>query len=287
MVPGADGSILRRKIIMKTFSIGILQGRLSPSLDGRFQFSPEDWAKEFSIAKDMGSDAIEWLFDWVDFEKSPLLTQAGRDSIKEVAKSSGIAVSSICADYYMKYTLTGQEADDSVDILKKLIEAAEITSEKLILIPLLEKNAPKTKEEKSEIAANIKKVMPEAEKRGVKVAFETEMNAQEISDFLGEIGSENAGVYYDIGNATSYGFNCVEDIRALRSKVFGVHAKDRKVNDTQSKMLGEGDADYAGCFRSLQDIGFSGTLIMQAWRGENYLDDAKKQHAFLKNLLKS
>ena len=109
-----------------SFNIGILQGRLSPSLDGRFQFFPKDWEKEFLIAKDMGFTAVEWLFDWPDFENNPIISGEGRKKIKAASQQSALPVSSICADYYMKYRFLGRDSEKSVDILKQLIQAAEI-----------------------------------------------------------------------------------------------------------------------------------------------------------------
>lgn len=266
--------------------IGIVQGRLSPSFGDRFQFFPKDWEREFFLAKNLGFNSIEWLFDWPEAVENSIIRVVGRKEIEKVVAETGVKVNSICADYYMKYRFTGSDTNNSLKVLSQLIEAAKITTERLILIPLLEQNAPKTNEEKDEIILNIKKVLPEAEKNGVRITFETEMNSPEILEFLKGFHSDAVGVYYDIGNATSYGFNCPEDIIKLGKYIFGIHAKDRKVNTTQSVLLGQGDADYKGCFDALKKVGFSGTIIMQAWRGEDYLGDAKKQLLFLKEISK-
>lgn len=268
-------------------TIGILQGRLSPSTDGRFQFFPKDWAKEFPIASNLGFDAIEWIFDWVDFENNPILNPNERMSaISQSVKESGVQISSICADYYMKYRLSGADADNSVVMLDRLIDAAEITAEKLILVPLLEGNAPRTEIEKKELIKNVSRIIPQLKSKNVRIGFETEMPVNELIEFIDGFNSDKIGVYYDIGNCTSYGFDCSEDIRLLGRRVFGIHAKDRKLHTTQSLVLGAGDADYPGCFKSFKDIGFSGTIIMQAWRGQDYLSDAKQQLIFLKEILK-
>src|SRR3989344_5897794 len=109
---------------MNTFDIGILQGRLSPSLDGRLQFFPKDWEKEFFIAKDIGFKSIEWLFDWPDFQKNPIFTEEGRIVIQKTMQDSGVKVSSICADYYMKHRFLGEEANKSIEVLNQLISVA-------------------------------------------------------------------------------------------------------------------------------------------------------------------
>ena len=44
--------------------IGIMQGRLSPPEDGRFQSFPrEHWRQEFARAREAGLDYIEWIHD--------------------------------------------------------------------------------------------------------------------------------------------------------------------------------------------------------------------------------
>ncbi len=269
---------------MTSFELGILQGRLSPSHDGRFQFFPKDWKAEFYAAKELGIDSIEWLFDWPEAGENPIITESGREEIKKVVQETGVQVSSVCADYYMKHRFTGEEAGESVAMLERLIDAATVTREKLILIPLLEGNAPKTEVEKNEIIFNITKALPRAEQKGVRIAFENEMPAGELLPFLEKFKSKHVGVYYDIGNGTSYGFDCPAEIKHLGSYVFGVHAKDRKVHTTQSVTLGTGDANYQACFAALAEQGFSGTVVMQAWRSQDYLEDAKQQYSFLKGL---
>lgn len=264
-----------------------MQGRLIPHKGRGIQFFPAgEWQEEFPIAKKIGFSSIEWLFDWVNFDENPILKESGIREIKEQVKKFGVKVNSICADYYMKYRLLGEEAKSSLDILNQLIDAAsEITSERLILIPFLEANAIKSESEKKEIAGNIKKVIRNLKAKNVRIGFETEMPSEEILDFLKMFNSNLFGAYYDIGNCTSYGFDCKKDISILRNEIFGVHIKDRKVKSEKSMFLGSGDADFKSCFLALKEIGFNGNLIMQAFRGENYLDDAKKQFLFLKGIL--
>ncbi|MSU55750.1 MAG: sugar phosphate isomerase/epimerase [Candidatus Taylorbacteria bacterium] len=268
-----------------TLPIGILQGRLSPSEDGRFQFSPREWEAEFMIARELGFTSLEWLFDFTCFTENAMFTVSGREAIGIVAQKAGVPVSSICADYYMKYRFTGADAKRSVEILRMLIDSAETTSEKLILIPLLEGNAPKSGAEKEEIVSHIRNVLPTLMARNVRIGFETEMPRAELSAFLDSFSSDAVGVYYDIGNATSYGFDVPGDIRFFGKRIFGVHAKDRKKGSAQSVLLGTGDAPYKETLRALQEIHFGGTIIMQAWRGEEYLSDAKKQLSLLTALI--
>ncbi len=266
-------------------NFGILQGRLSPSHDGRFQFFPLDWRAEFRAAAELGFVSIEWLVDWPDWKENPLLIPEQEMSIRETVDETGIPVNSICADYFMKYRLAGPEGKDSGAMAVRLVDvAARFCRQKLILIPFLEQNAYPTEEERREVIANLLPAVKKAERLGVRIGLETEMAVAELTAFLDRFGSSAIGAYYDIGNCTSYGFDCASDLRVLGKRVFGVHVKDRKKGSPQSVLLGEGDADLAGCLRALSEIRFEGVPIMQAWRGANYRKDAEDQLHVLQRL---
>lgn len=263
--------------------IGIMQGRLSPDEKGLFQFFPENWFVELNLAKLMGFDSVEWLFDWRDWEKNPILYDF--DIVSACGDYHRITIYSICADYFMKHGFVGKEAEKSLQVLKQLVSAAQYIGAKVIVIPFLEEFTIHISSQKREIVENISIILGLCRLYGVKLAFETELNAEDLKQFIGSFNSVSVGVCYDIGNATSYGFQCPEDIEFLRKLIFEVHIKDRKVGSSQSVYLGEGDADFDGCFKALKNIGFSGPYILQAFRGQNYLDDAKKQLQFVKDIM--
>lgn len=272
--------------VSSRFSIGILQGRLSPSLDGRFQFFPRDWQSEFRMAAQMGFASIEWLVDWPDWRENPLLDPKAETAIRQIVSETGIPINSLCADYFMEHRLDGPDGPKSGAMAIQLVEvAAQLTRQKLVLIPFLEANAYPTEQERSEVILNIKPAVKRAETLGVRIGLETEMIASELTDFLEQFDSPAIGAYYDIGNCTSYGFDCPSDLKLLGKRVFGVHIKDRKIGSSQSLSLGRGDAKIAACLRMLQECRFEGVPIMQAWRGDHFLKDAQDQLAFLNKLM--
>ena len=64
-----------------TKEIGIMQGRLSPRIDGKIQAYPAStWQKEFEIAKEIGYSAIEWIVE-KPLEINALMLKSG---IKEI-----------------------------------------------------------------------------------------------------------------------------------------------------------------------------------------------------------
>ena len=85
---------------------GVMQGRLLPKYQGRYQAFPVgSWQNEFNIAKECGVDLIEFILDFNDADKNPLLEEGGVDQVKSTIKETGVSVQTICADYFMEAPL--------------------------------------------------------------------------------------------------------------------------------------------------------------------------------------
>lgn len=268
-------------------NIGIMQGRLSEGYLDNLQFFPQKWQDEFPQAKNLTFSSIEWLFDYQDYQINPIWNKRGRDEILIFIKKSGIKVCSICADYFMKSKLIGKQSFSSLSILQKLINSAIMTDNRLIVLPLLEKNAIKSDKEKNELISILRNISQLLLNSNVKLALETELRAVDLIDLIKKIGSRNIGVLYDIGNCTSYGFNCPKDLLTLADYILEIHIKDRKIGNDKSVFLGKGDADFTSCFQVLKKIDFNGPVILQAYRGKDYLNDAYMQLQFVRRLLQS
>ena len=60
-----------------TKQIGIMQGRLSPRIDGKIQAYPaKTWQKEFETAKEIGYSAIEWIVE-KPLQENALMSESG------------------------------------------------------------------------------------------------------------------------------------------------------------------------------------------------------------------
>lgn len=265
--------------------IGIIQGRLSPPQDSRLQFFPQDWQAEFQLAKTIGFDCIEWYNDhrginqlreiWRNFSMIPKL--------KDV-----FAILSVTSMDTGKFRLHSTDNHNDSDALISLILSASVWGIKKFNLPIMEQTTMKTDAEIEEVFLNLRSILDFTSKISQPlpvIAIETDLPGAQLRDLLDRFQSPRLGVCYDIGNCTSYGFDCPSEIRLLKEYIFSVHIKDRKINSDQSVSLGTGDADFKGCFRALLDIDYQDNYILQAWRGINYLDDARTQLAYIKNII--
>ena len=69
-------------------SLGFMQGRLSPQVNGKIQAFPwKHWQNEFKIASENNFKIIEWTIDQERFLENPLMTEDGKAEIKRISKN--------------------------------------------------------------------------------------------------------------------------------------------------------------------------------------------------------
>jgi hexulose-6-phosphate isomerase len=265
-----------------------MQGRLSPPVPGRLQTFPwHSWEAEFAHARACGFDAIEWLFEEPDARQNPLWTEAGRERIRRAIADSGIAVRSVCADYFMTHAFFRTSADARTAasvVLEQLIRDAADVGIRTVLLPVLETAEIRTAGESDELLRALQRPLAIAAAEGVSIALETELPAPEYHALVADAAHPALGVYYDVGNATAKGFDAAADLRALAPWLRGVHIKDRR-RGGPSVPLGQGDADFAAVFQALAAAGYDGPVVVQAAMGHDHLELARGYATFVKEHL--
>ena len=151
--------------------LGVMQGRLLPKYQGRYQAFPVgSWQNEFNIAKDCGLDLIEFILDFNDVEDNPLFNNDGINLIKSLKKESGVSVKTICADYFMEAPLHSSDdkvAEESFKILERLLEASKVLKITDIVIPCVDQSSLKTKEAVNRFVEQITKIIPKIERQNI------------------------------------------------------------------------------------------------------------------------
>jgi len=272
--------------------VGVIQGRLSPMFNGRYQAFPlYHWKKEFYIAKSLGFDCIEFIYDHENYEANPLITKGGLDEIKEVVESTGVRVFSICADFFMKYPLFGRNKEKrkkNSESLVELIEHSSTIGITDITIPCVDETSLKGKEEDvEELKKSLQKCLPIADKYRININLETDLPPGKFSDLIMDLNHHRVKVNYDIGNSASLGYNPEEELDAYGKYISILHVKDRLLGGGSVK-LGTGDADFETVFKKLKYIGFDKLIIIQAARAKkdnDEIDCVREQFSFLKNCL--
>jgi hexulose-6-phosphate isomerase len=270
-----------------TNEIGIMQGRLSPRIDGKIQAYPaRTWQKEFEIAQEIGYAAIEWIVE-KPVETNALMNDSGKAEIKKVIASTGVRIDYVCADIFMQQPLVrmteeikSRNKEFLIEILKNAKEIGALGVE----IPFVDNSSIKNDLEKQEFIDVMQDALKLAKDLDMKISLETDLPPIEFKELLENISLDFVLANYDIGNSASLGFDPKEEIEAYGLKILNVHVKDRKLGST-TVPLGTGNAKIDYVLQKLKEIGYSGGLTMQAARGDNDIKTAQEQIKYVKTIL--
>jgi L-ribulose-5-phosphate 3-epimerase len=267
---------------------GIMQGRLLPKYQGRYQAHPLGyWQDEFFQAKEIGLDCIEFILDFNDFNSNPLLTKGGRLEILELSRDTGVIVKTICADYFMEAPLHSSEqsvANKSYKVLQKLVDTAVEINITDIVIPCVDQSTLNETVAINRFIVQMKKIIPTLERHNVNLSLETDLAPEPFIKLLNTLNSKRITVNYDIGNSAALGFDPIKELEAYGNKISDIHIKDRVLGGGPI-VLGEGDADFYRFFNKLKEFNYNGPFIMQAFRDDEGLEIFKKQLLWIKEVM--
>ena len=273
---------------MTDFSIGIMQGRLSPPINGKIQAFPWDtWEDEFAVAGDIGFDEIEFVFESKNHGNNPLFTNEGLYKIKKLSEESGVRVNYVCADYFMErpfIRVSEEDKNKSVEILKYLIKQCAQIGIRSIEIPMVDNSKIETETEKELFIECLKECLPVAETYNIKLGLETSLNPDDFKALIEEINHPLIEANYDIGNSASIGYDTEEEVSKLGKWINNVHIKDRLLGGG-TVPLGEGNANFDLFFKTLNKISYKGSFILQTARGDDDREVAEKNLAFVKHYI--
>jgi L-ribulose-5-phosphate 3-epimerase len=249
--------------------IGIMQGRLSPPVDGALQAFPVDtWQTEFRFAADLGAACLEWIYDSRTCDDNPLLTASGVEEIRCLQDLSGVQIWSVCGDYFRDspFIRTGGSAWAArVERLRHLIHQCQRAGIGRVMIPFVDGASIETDTDIEQARDALRAVLPAAEAHHVVITIETSLAPHRFRHFVESVDHPALRVTYDIGDRVSLGYDPAAEIELLGPWLEVVHVKDR-VKGGASVPLGTGDADMRAACAALARIGYGGPLILQCAR---------------------
>jgi L-ribulose-5-phosphate 3-epimerase UlaE len=261
-------------------SIGVMQGRLLPKYNQRYQAHPVNyWQKEFYLAKKIGLDSIEFILDYNDHEINPLLTNNGLNEINKLVLQTGVSVESICADYFMTNPLFLSDSlnlSKNQNILKRLVNNSSQIGVKNIVIPCVDSSSLDSKRKLESFVDAVNPLIEFCEEKQVNLSLETDLSPNSFVKLISKFNSNRITVNYDIGNSASIGFKVDEELDAYGDKISDVHIKDR-LKGGGSVVLGEGNSDFELFFSLFKNFNYEGPFIMQAYRDDQGVEIFKKQ----------
>ena len=271
-----------KAILLLGFSnqIGIMQGRLLPKFEGRYQAHPVGyWHEEFDISRELGLDLIEFIFDFNGWTENPLLTSDGRCQIKKYVRQSGVKVETVCADFFMINKLTSRderERDLASCVLISLLSGCDEIGVKNVVLPLVDSSSIQNLEDEKTFIELLRDLEDDIKEFSCGLSLETDFEPARFAHLLEQVPLSICSVNYDSGNSASLGFDMREEFEAYGELITDLHVKDRAYLSGPT-LLGEGDVDFILLKQLLIEFDYKGPIIFQAYRDETGVEIFEKQ----------
>jgi hexulose-6-phosphate isomerase len=270
---------------------GIMQGRLLPPDEGRFQSFPRKrWRDEFPNAVAAGIDYIEWIVDAYGAGVNPILSTEGLSEFNALKQEYGIATPAICADWFMDYPFlrcTSDERTEREMFLHRLLPIARKIGADHVVLPFVDISRIETEEDKQMIVEIMTTAAPIAQSNGVELHLETDLGPNDFAMLLKRIPYPWVKVNFDSGNSSGLGYVASEEFASYGDRIGSVHIKDRRskfAGGIATMPLGAGSADFADVFQSMKRIGYNRGITLQVARGKDgdEVNWIRQQLAFIK-----
>ena len=246
-----------------------MQGRLSPTIDGRIQSFPWDyWENEFNLAKEIGIQLMEWTVDSRKLESNPIFLPNCQKSIRELASVSSVSIPSLTSDYFMENPPWITNSAEVSKIHKNIFSGMKFIGSKILIVPLVDNSSILNNETLLNFVEFITNLECSLRENEIRIAIESDFEPTKLSKFISKFDPEIVGINYDIGNSASLGFNSTEELNLYGDRVINVHVKDRLLGGA-TVPLGTGDADLPRTIKLLEDSGYQGNYILQTARAQD------------------
>jgi L-ribulose-5-phosphate 3-epimerase len=260
----------------RSTQFGIMQGRLVPPDEGRFQSFPRaQWRDEFPNAAAAGIDYIEWIVDAHGFDVNPIFSLAGLSQLNALKLAHGVATSAICADWFMDYPFlrcSAQQRRDRELFLHNLIPIAVTIGARYIVLPFVDVSRIETDADKQAIVEIMTAAAPIAQSHGIELHLETDLDPNNFAELLERIPHPYIKANYDSGNSSGLGYCATEEFASYGARIGSIHIKDRRskfAGGIATMPLGEGSADLPSVFACMKQIGYDRPVTVQVARGKD------------------
>jgi L-ribulose-5-phosphate 3-epimerase len=218
----------------------------------------------FRLLKDAGFEGVELI--------SP--SALDRDEVLRARDETGLVIHGVSGGRHWKDTLSDPDPQvverGLAAIRQELEDCKAYGGTTVLLVPAVVTKDVSYRDAYARSQANIRKVLPDAERAGIKIAIEEVWNKfllspPEFARYIDEFDSPWIGAYFDVGNVVEYGYP-QEWIRELGKRILKVHIKEYAKEKRFSYPLGEGDIDWPAVRQALRDVGYDGWITAEVPR---------------------
>jgi hexulose-6-phosphate isomerase len=215
-----------------------------------------------------------------------------REEAVRARDKTGILIHGVIDSVHWRDTLSHPEEAvraRGLDALKKALEDAHTYgADTVLLVPGVVTKDVTYEQCWERSQAEVKKVLPLAEKLKVRIAIEVVWNnfitkPEQLIEYVDSFKSEWLGAYFDCSNMVRYGVPSSEWVRKLGKRMLKFDFKGFSKAKFEKKEspwvgIGEGDEDWPEILKALAEIGYDGWATAEvAGGGEKELRDVAER----------
>lgn len=199
------------------------------------------------------------------------LNQAEQGALRKQAQDAGVAIISLCMNAHWVFNLASPDVrirDLGISLLLDAIDMASELGAGAILIPGCDQD--QSPENKWVLFRDgVLQAIGPAQRAGVKLALEAVnkpflLDTAKLLQMIDDCGgSDQLGIYLDVGNSTSGGMNPADEIRAAKGRAILTHVKDWNPANRNERLLGAGAVDFPPALAALREIGYDDYLLVE------------------------
>jgi sugar phosphate isomerase/epimerase len=265
-----------------------------PTASARYKIAVCDWMilkrqklGAFQLTRDIGADGVEVdmgsLGERETFDNQ-LANPELRRQFLEKARELGLEICSLAMSGF--YAQSFAERPTVPRMVQDCLETLKLMGVKVAFLPLgVRGDLVKHPELRPAIVERLKAAGSKGEQAGVVSGVETALPAAEEVKLLADIGSPAIRSYFNFANALQAGRNLLAELRTLgKERICQIHCTDEDGVWLQDNRR----LDLRGVKRTLDDLGWSGWLVIERSRDARDSRNVKKNFgantAYLKSI---
>ena len=240
----------------------------SPAAEG----SPNPWKKAYmygGLKKGMVLAQFEFLKE-AGFEGVELISPNNIDASEIVAArdKTGLIIHGVSGARHWQDPLSSPDpavvARGLAAIRQEFLDCKAYGGTTVLVVPAVVTKEVSYRDAYKRSQDNIRKLLPDAERSGIKIAIEEVWNKfllspVEFARYIDEFDSPWVGAYFDVGNVVEYGYP-QEWIHELGKRILKIHIKEYAKPKRFDYALGEGEIDWSAVRQALLDVGYRGWI---------------------------
>ncbi len=283
---------ITRRTYLKASAAAAMAGPLMSSANAALDKNP--WKKAFMLGKTTGSPlSVFKMLKEAGFDGVELISpnQMGQDEILKARDEAGLVIHGVSGAHHWQWPLTDPDptivAKSLDSIRQEFIDCKAYGGTTVLVVPAVVSKKVSYRDALVRSRQSIEKLIPDAEKHGIKIAIEEVWNKfllspLEFARFIDDFKSPWVGAYFDVGNIVEYGYP-EQWIRELGPRILKIHVKEYKKDKRFGYALGEGEIDWSAVAAALAEVGYQGWITAEVGLGD--LSEMKDVVARMNRLL--